>query len=104
MTIGFAADYLEEFGLTVKDFDHFIFHQANTRMLDEISHKLSIPPSKMRKNLELIGNTAAASVPICMAQMNERGNLQEGERLFLCSFGAGYTIGIADIIWTPSKA
>ncbi|MGB8510187.1 MAG: ketoacyl-ACP synthase III [Pyrinomonadaceae bacterium] len=99
LTINFVEEYLSKHGLSVDSFDHFIFHQANSRMLNEVAGQMKIPPRKMLTNLEHVGNTAAASIPLCLAQQQEAGTFAKGDRLLLCSFGAGYTVGIVDLNW-----
>jgi 3-oxoacyl-[acyl-carrier-protein] synthase-3 len=99
LTIDFVREYLSKNNLTVDSFDYFIFHQANIRMLNDIAGKLNIPTRKMLTNLECVGNTAAASIPLCLAQFHEKMTFSKGDRILLCSFGAGYTVGITDLNW-----
>lgn len=99
LTIDFVDEYLSNNDLSVDSFDYFIFHQSNVRMLNDISQRLSIPRDKMLSNLENVGNTAAASIPLCIAQFHEAKRFAKGDRLLLCSFGAGYTVGIVDLNW-----
>lgn len=99
LTIDFVAQYLSKHGLSVGSFDYFVFHQANIRMLRDISNRLTIPRQKMLTNLEYVGNTAAASIPLCLAQFHEQKTFAKGDRILLCSFGAGYTVGIVDLNW-----
>lgn len=99
LTINFVEEYLSKHGLSVDSFDYFIFHQANIRMLNEVAGQMKIPKEKMLTNLEHVGNTAAASIPVCLSQQHEAGTFKKGNRLLLCSFGAGYTVGIVDLNW-----
>ncbi len=99
LTIDFVKEYLTQNNLTVDSFDYFIFHQANIRMLNEVAGHMNIPKRKMLTNLEQVGNTAAASIPLCLAQQHEAGAFAKGDRLLLCSFGAGYTVGVVDLNW-----
>lgn len=99
LTIDFVAQYLSKHNLSVDSFDYFIFHQSNIRMLRDISERLMISRQKMLTNLEHVGNTAAASIPLCLAQFHEQKTFAKGDRILLCSFGAGYTVGIVDLNW-----
>jgi 3-oxoacyl-[acyl-carrier-protein] synthase-3 len=99
LTISFVEEYLSKNDLSVGSFDYFIFHQSNVRMLHDISERIKIPQEKMLSNLEQVGNTAAASIPLCLAQSHESGTFARGDRILLCSFGAGYTVGIVDLNW-----
>lgn len=99
LTVNFTNQYLRENDLNVADFDYFIFHQSNIRMLNEISSSLKIPIEKMLINVKTVGNTAAASIPLCFAQFNEKKTFKHGNRILLCSFGAGYSLAIVDFNW-----
>jgi 3-oxoacyl-[acyl-carrier-protein] synthase-3 len=99
LTIDFVEQYLSKHELSVESFDYFIFHQSNIRMLKDISERLSVPREKMLTNLEYVGNTGAASIPLCLGQFHERKTFAKGDRILLCSFGAGYTVGIVDLNW-----
>lgn len=99
LTIKYIRDYLIENKLAIDDFDYVICHQANIRMLNEIAKELKIPSSKMLSNLENVGNTAAASIPLCAAQFDEKEKFKKGDRILLCSFGAGYALAHTDLIW-----
>ena len=50
-------------------------------------------------NIEHYGNTSAASIPIALNEMNEKGLLHEGDKLILCGFGGGLTWGTLLIQW-----
>ncbi|MBK9352803.1 MAG: hypothetical protein IPN09_02155 [Bacteroidetes bacterium] len=100
LTIDFTKQYLSENNLSITDFDYFIFHQSNFRMLNEISSSLKIPSKKMLINLDKVGNTASASIPLCLAQFKDKNTFKKGDRILLCSFGAGYSLAIADFNWS----
>ena len=78
-------------GITVDEVDHIVCHQANQRILDASIRKLGVPAEKMYKNLDRYANTSAASIPLALAEMNEQGLLQAGQRVILCGFGGGLT-------------
>jgi 3-oxoacyl-[acyl-carrier-protein] synthase-3 len=82
---------LERHGLTPDDVDHVIPHQANRRIVESLSHRLSIPMDKFYCNLEKYGNTSAASIPIAMDEARRTGIFKSGEIGLLVAFGAGLT-------------
>lgn len=88
--------YLKENNLELEDFDYFVIHQANKSMLSEIKSRLGVPDKKMLVNIEKVGNTAAASIPLCISQKIEEGIIKIGSRILCCAFGAGYTVGLID--------
>ena len=82
---------LERHGLTPDDVDHVIPHQANRRIVESLSQRLSIPMDKFYCNLEKYGNTSAASIPIAMDEARRAGIFKSGEIGLLVAFGAGLT-------------
>lgn len=76
-------------GLTVNDFDLIIPHQANKRIIEKLSENLKVPISKFVINIEKIGNSSAATIPIAMSQLFAQGKLKG--RILTVSIGAGFT-------------
>lgn len=99
LTTQTIKDFLQKNSLTLTDFKYIIPHQANLNMLDDIAEQLNVPFSMFLTNLETMGNTAGASVPLCFSQEVEKGTIQKGDRLLLVSFGAGYTLSITDTFY-----
>lgn len=93
----FISEFLQKHSLTFEDFTYIIPHQANMRMLREIAEKLNVPIEKFLVNIEHVGNTAGASVPLCLSQKVDEGIVKKGDRLLLVSFGAGYALSITDM-------
>lgn len=92
-------EYLNEAKLSLSDFDHIIPHQSNLNMLKDTARELQTDLSKFKINIQKVGNTGGASIPICLSEFVKKGEIKKGERLLLVSFGAGYTISIIDLIW-----
>ena len=88
---------LQKAGLTAEDIDFFVFHQANARIIDLAVRKYRIPPEKYYKNIDRYGNTAAASVPLVLSELEEQGRIKHGSRLLTVAFGGGLTWGGAVI-------
>ncbi|MFN8428983.1 MAG: ketoacyl-ACP synthase III [Spirosomataceae bacterium] len=99
-TIDSIKQFLSHHQLSLDDFDFIIPHQANSRIITSIALGLECSTSKFLTNIEFVGNTAAASIPICLSQKFEEGLIKKGMRLLLTSFGAGYTISNVDLIWS----
>jgi 3-oxoacyl-[acyl-carrier-protein] synthase-3 len=96
LTVQVINEFLEKESLTLNDFKYIVPHQANMRMLEEIANRLNVPMDMILTNLETMGNTAGASVPLCLSQKVDEGIVRKGDRLLLVSFGAGYTLSITD--------
>ncbi len=90
---------LERSGTPLEAIDWFVCHQANSRILAHAAKAMGIPMERFYMNLERYGNTSAASIPIALAEMEEKGLLREGQRVMLAGFGGGLSWGAAEIIW-----
>lgn len=90
---------LEENGLEVADVDLFIYHQANSRIIDAVADRMSIPSEKTFNNLHKYGNTAAASVPMCFHEAIEAGRVERGDLVFMAAFGTGFSWGASLLRW-----
>lgn len=86
-------------GLTLKDVDWFIPHQANLRMFQAISKTLDIPLSKFYLTLHKYGNISSASCAIALDEAVRDGSIKEGHIVSLPVFGGGLTWGNAMIRW-----
>ena len=90
---------LERAGIKADDVDYYLLHQANLRIIDSIQKHFDISPDKFVHNIEHLGNTSSASVPILLDDMNKAGRLKKGQKLIMSAFGAGFVSGAAYIIW-----
>jgi 3-oxoacyl-[acyl-carrier-protein] synthase-3 len=86
---------LHEHGLTTKDVDFFIFHQANIRIIDMCIKTLGVDTKKTWINVSKYGNTSAATLPVCMDEALEAGALKSGDLVLMSTFGGGLTWGSA---------
>ena len=77
--------------ITLDEIDWIIPHQANKRIIQHVSSKLNIDLNKFYLNLHEYGNTSSASIPIALADMNEKGYLKKDQKIILVGFGAGLT-------------
>ncbi|MGW5868977.1 beta-ketoacyl-ACP synthase III [Streptomyces sp. NPDC055239] len=94
-----AGRVLDRAGWSVDDVDHLMCHQANGRIQDAVVARLGIAPGRCRSNLEHIGNTQAASLPLLLAHTAVEGRLAAGDRILLTSFGAGLSWGSTVLTW-----
>lgn len=84
---------LAQAGMTLSQVDHVICHQANSRIIDYVVRRLKAPPEKFYKNMDRYGNTSAASIPIALDELLEKGLAREGQIALCVGFGAGLTWG-----------
>ncbi|WP_119421215.1 beta-ketoacyl-ACP synthase III [Desertibaculum subflavum] len=86
-------------GLTAKDVDWLVPHQANKRILDATARKLGLAPEKVIVTVDKHGNTSAASVPLALAAGAADGRIKPGQLLLLEAMGGGFTWGSALVRW-----
>jgi len=91
--------FLEESSLSIDDINHFVFHQANVRILEAVFKRMSIPAEKSPVTLSQFGNTSSASIPMALDVLIREGRLKKGDRVLLSAFGGGITWGNALIDW-----
>ncbi|WP_130837494.1 3-oxoacyl-[acyl-carrier-protein] synthase III C-terminal domain-containing protein [Lachnoclostridium sp. Marseille-P6806] len=90
---------LKRAGLTLDAVDWVVCHQANERIIDHCVKKLGADPRRFYKNMDHLGNTSAASIPIALSEMAGKGLLRNGQRILLVGFGGGLTWGGAVMSW-----
>ncbi|MGW2647449.1 beta-ketoacyl-ACP synthase III [Streptomyces sp. NPDC001393] len=86
-------------GWHLSNVDRFVAHQANARILEAVSDRLGIPAERRLSNIERVGNTGAASIPLLLAEATAEGRLAAGHRVLLTAFGGGLSWGAATVIW-----
>jgi 3-oxoacyl-[acyl-carrier-protein] synthase-3 len=94
-----TEEVLARTGWTVGEVDRFVGHQANRRILDAVAHRLGLPADRVVANLDRVGNTAAASIPVALSDAHDHGSLRPGEKVVLTAFGGGATWGAATLTW-----
>lgn len=90
---------LKRANIDPKDVGLFVFHQANTRIIDAASQRLGLDPSQIILTLNKYGNTSAASVPIALNEALQNHRIKHGDIVVFVGFGAGFTWGINILKW-----
>ena len=80
-------------GVNLSDLDYIIPHQANLRIIDNITKKTGIPRERFLLNLDRFGNTAAASVGLVMDENRRNGAIKPGNLVLVLGFGGGLSWG-----------
>lgn len=84
---------LDSAGLAAEEVAAVVAHQANRNVLAAIADRTGIPISKFPIVLDRYGNTASASVFICLDEAVSTGHVRAGENVVLVAFGGGLTWG-----------
>ncbi len=86
---------MEKAQVSPKDLRLFIPHQANLRISEAVQKILGLSDEQVFNNIQVYGNTTAASIPLCLDEAVEQGRLARGDLLAVAAFGAGFTWGAA---------
>lgn len=90
---------LQTNGLSPKDIDMLIPHQANLRISQFVQKKFSLRDDQVYNNIQKYGNTTAASIIIALTEAHEKGKVTNGDLVVLAAFGSGFTWGSVIIRW-----
>ena len=91
----------ERAGVSLSDLGAFVPHQANLRITEAVVRALGLPPSvAVGRDVVDSGNTSAASVPLALGRLVERGEVGAGDLALLVGFGAGLT-ACAQVVRCP---
>jgi 3-oxoacyl-[acyl-carrier-protein] synthase-3 len=88
---GFARQACERAGVEPTDLAAFVPHQANLRIIEPVARQLGVPIERVARDVVESGNTSAASVPLALSKLVERGELASGAPVLLFGFGGGLT-------------
>jgi 3-oxoacyl-[acyl-carrier-protein] synthase-3 len=80
---------LDAAGVRAADVDWVVPHQANHRILAGVADRLKIPMERVYVNLDRVGNTSSASIPIAFDEARRSGAIRPGQLVLFCAFGAG---------------
>jgi len=86
-----VGQLLEKSRMKVEEVDHFVFHQANRFMLEQLRRKIKIPAEKFLINMGSYGNTVAATIPMALEIALDQKLIKPGDRVMLVGFGVGYS-------------
>jgi 3-oxoacyl-[acyl-carrier-protein] synthase-3 len=93
------ASLVRRAGYRLEDVDHFVPHQANGVMLDELVAVTGLAGAHTPHTFERYGNTGAASIPVTLDETNRAGQLRDGDLVLLAGFGGGMSIGTCLMRW-----
>ena len=88
-----ARSTLDEAGLGLSDIDYLIPHQANIRIIEGVRKRLKLDKEQVVVNIDRIGNTSSASIPIALSELRDGGTLRRGDLVMMVAFGGGLTWG-----------
>ena len=90
-----SRNALDAAGMTSDDVDWICAHQANLRIIDQVTLRLQVPREKVLINIDRVGNTSSASIPILVDENLRAGKIKKGDTVLMCALGAGISWGSA---------
>jgi 3-oxoacyl-[acyl-carrier-protein] synthase III len=95
-----AIEACRRAGVDPSDLAAFVPHQANLRIIEAIAKRLGAVNAVIAKDIVTSGNTSAASIPLAMSRMVERGEIPSGSPVLLLGFGSGLAYA-AQVVLAP---
>ncbi len=92
-------EVLDQTGMTSKQVDWIVPHQANKRILDGTARKLKISADKVVITVQKHANTSAASIPLALDVAVRDGRITQGQIIILEAMGGGFTWGACLLRW-----
>ncbi|MEO3794241.1 beta-ketoacyl-ACP synthase III [Nonomuraea sp. B10E15] len=86
-----ALEACSRAGVDPSELAAFVPHQANLRIIEAIARKLGADQAVIARDIVTSGNTSAASIPLALSRMVERGEVRTGDLALVLGFGAGLT-------------
>ncbi len=86
-------------GISLDSIDHFVFHQANERILSAAQQRLGISNTKVAHTLATTGNISSACIPYALDRLAKAHKLNRGQLVLLVGFGAGLDVGSCLLRW-----
>jgi 3-oxoacyl-[acyl-carrier-protein] synthase-3 len=98
---GVIQETLDKAGVLAADVDMYVCHQSNARILSAARERFGLPENKLYVNIDRVGNTLAASVPVVLDEVVRSGRIKLGDasggstghKVLFVAFGGGLTWG-----------
>ncbi len=91
--------FVEQVGWQPENVDLVVSHQVTQQIIERIGKHVGIPSEKCMVTLTKYGNTAAASIPIALAEAMEEGRLHKGSKVLLVGGASGFSVGVIALVF-----
>ena len=98
-TVKNIQELLKEAGEKIENIKYIIPHQSNLKIMNAIASRLNVKKEKIYTNIENVGNTFCASIPIVLEEMQEKKLLQKNDKIVIIGYGAGLNTGSILLKW-----
>jgi 3-oxoacyl-[acyl-carrier-protein] synthase-3 len=82
-----ARKTCEKAGITPEELAGVVLHQANLRIIEPLAQRLGAVNAVVARDVVDSGNTSAASIPMALSKLVERGEIPSGAPVLLFGFG-----------------
>lgn len=82
-----------------KEIDHVFTHQVSQDTFQAVSEATQVPLEKCANVFAKYGNTAAASIPLAMAEKIQNGQLKRGDKILILGLAAGVSVSFQILRW-----
>lgn len=82
-----ARKVCEKAGIAPEDLAAVVLHQANLRIIEPVARKIGAINAVIARDVVDSGNTSAASIPMALSKLVERGEVESGAPVLLFGFG-----------------
>ncbi|MFG3496874.1 beta-ketoacyl-ACP synthase III [Streptomyces sp. NPDC047928] len=82
-----ARRICERAGLAPEDLAAVVLHQANLRIIEPVAQRIGAVNAVIARDVTESGNTSAASIPMALSKLVERGDVAPGAPALLFGFG-----------------
>ncbi|MDX5571577.1 beta-ketoacyl-ACP synthase III [Streptomyces griseus] len=82
-----ARQVCEKAGIAPEDLGAVVLHQANLRIIEPVARKIGAVNAVIARDVVDSGNTSAASIPMALSKLVERGEVASGAPVLLFGFG-----------------
>lgn len=86
-------DLLKREKLSISDLKYIIPHQSNFKMIENLGTKIGASPNQIYTNIDKVGNTYNASIPIVLDEIIKKDLLKENDKIMLVGYGGGLNLG-----------
>lgn len=93
-----SVNMMQKHNITADDLAWFVPHQANMRIIEAVGQRMGLTKDKIMINIQKYGNTTAATIPLCLWEMEKE--LKKGDKIICSAFGGGFTWGTVYLQWS----
>jgi 3-oxoacyl-[acyl-carrier-protein] synthase-3 len=89
---------IRETGWKPEDVELVVPHQVTRGITERIMRIVNMPVEKAMITVNKYGNTAAASIPLALADALEEGKVKSGSKIMLVGGASGFSVGIITVV------